>query len=109
MVGRVTFHRPAADSSALIRKTASKKKSIAKKDLARIFGIELEAPAPAKKLSRRAAEQKAPQGVGLEKPVPAGKPSGRAHPAKPADTRPSIKVNSVKQELSKKRSPSKKT
>jgi uncharacterized Zn finger protein len=38
----------AADSAALVKKSASKKKTIAREDLAQVFGIELDAPAPSK-------------------------------------------------------------
>ena len=36
----------AADSAALVKKSAGKKKTIAREDLAQVFGIELDAPAP---------------------------------------------------------------
>ncbi len=44
----------AADSAALVKKSASKKKTIAREDLAQVFGIELDAPAPSKAPSRKA-------------------------------------------------------
>jgi len=43
----------AADSAALVKKSASKKKTIAREDLAQVFGIELDAPAPVAKPSRK--------------------------------------------------------
>ena len=44
----------AADSAALVKKSASKKKTIAREDLAQVFGIELDAPAPSKGPLRKA-------------------------------------------------------
>ena len=61
----------AADSSTLVKKSASKK-TIAKEDLAQVFGIELETPAPVKK------------------------PSGKAQPAKPLQPSPRKQVRMAK-------------
>ena len=44
----------ATDSAALVKKSASKKKTIAGEDLAQVFGIELDAPAPVAKALRKA-------------------------------------------------------
>jgi uncharacterized Zn finger protein len=43
----------AADSAALVKKSASKKKTIAREDLAQVFGIELDALAPVAKRLRQ--------------------------------------------------------
>jgi uncharacterized Zn finger protein len=45
----------ATDSAALVKKSASKKKTIAGEDLAQVFGIELDAPAPVAKALRKAS------------------------------------------------------
>jgi len=62
----------AAADSALVKKSASKKKTIAREDLAQVFGIELDAPAPVKK------------------------PSGKAQPAKPLQPSPRKQVRMAK-------------
>ena len=70
----------AADSAALVKKSASKKKTIAREDLAQVFGIELDAPAPVAKPSRKA---RTAQPVVLPQRKQA-KTKAKTGPAKPA-------------------------